>query len=211
MLISHDGGWLVWVQKMLQFWTCSSHPKKNQSLFLKVGDQRKNCFCSLLAYCGGYWCATADSVFQKMCCQNFHKDLLRSGRRAGMSLRGCSSTGTWNVIYLPLRVIMSNYQKVFLPSCYKSHSFQVFKNSCVFFKALLQFNFFLWLYGSNCLHSLFQDSLLTHNGLVLLRKFGSILLWDNFPTTFLHVYVFFCFASVPETLSTSNLIVILRG
>lgn len=85
MLISNDGNWVVGcvcVQKMLYCWTCSACPKKNSGLFLKVGgDQRKNCYCSSLAYHGGNWYAAADSVFQKMHCQNLHKDLLGSGRR----------------------------------------------------------------------------------------------------------------------------------
>lgn len=46
---------------------------------------------------------------------------------------------------------------------------------------------------------------------ILLRKVSSTLLWGNFPPTFLHLYVFFCFASVPETPSTSHPIAILRG
>lgn len=53
-----------------------------------------------------------------------------------------------------------------------------------FFKALVRFNFFLLFYRRNCTHSLFRNSFLPHNLLVLLRKLGSALLWGNFPRTF---------------------------
>lgn len=133
------------------------------------GDQGTNCYCSLLTYCVGNWWAGTDSVFQKMYCQNIHKGLLGSGRRAGMNLRGCSSTETWKIIYLPL-----NIRKFFLSSCFTTHGFQVFKNSCVLFKPLVQFNFppchCLWKPWDPFFISRF---VWTYSDLVLLRRIGS--------------------------------------
>lgn len=61
------------------------------------------------------------------------------------------------------------------------------------------------------LYQFFENS--SQNGWVLLRKFGSPL-WvalRHLPNNFVHLCIFSCFASVPETSSASNLIVILRG
>lgn len=117
------------------------------------GDQRTNCYCSLLTCCVGNWWATTYSVFQKMCCQNIHKGLLGSGRRAGVNLRGCSSTETWKVIYLAL-----NIRKFFYLLVLKQTASKFLKIVVYFSKLQHSLVFFPVVRGRHCIHSLFQDS-----------------------------------------------------
>lgn len=105
---------------MLHFWTRSSCPKKNSCILFRKQEEIRGLIVT--AVCSHVVLVTGGPpliLFSKNLLRNVHKGLLGSGRRAGVKLRGCSSTETWKVIYLALNIRKFFYLLVLKPTASK--------------------------------------------------------------------------------------------